>query len=430
MSKRVSLVGLYSFAVLSFGTVLWACRGPGDLEGIDSETLAQRLVVLSRDNQIDLKSDARVETVVSTIRQRGPTGLDALLLRHDEMVANPESAKDGSLARMELLVEKVAAQRFASRSRLFWYTSLEEAQEEASRTGRPILSLRLLGRLDEELSCANSRFFRTTLYPDPLVSQQLRERFVLHWKPVRDVPVMTIDFGDGRFLRQPITGNSLHMVLNSEGEPIEAMPGLVSPAEFAGWLQESVDLFDQLGNVNDDRYWQQVATHHRDRAARRRSESSMTIGVTENVEQLNPLDRRWAELAASKYPVVLSVQSQELINKLQPAAEDAMPLAVYKAFVETPALRMARESQLFIGRDTAFNLHGLQTKLDDWFGAKPVRNEHSMMSYDELTERIYSEVFLMPLDDPWLGLSPDDRYTALENGGRVESIAATGVDAR
>ena len=44
--------------------------------------------------------------------------------------------------------------------------------------------LRLLGRLDDELSCANSRFFRTALDANAEVSAYLREHYVLtlqHW---------------------------------------------------------------------------------------------------------------------------------------------------------------------------------------------------------------------------------------------------------
>ena len=54
---------------------------------------------------------------------------------------------------------------------LHWFTDLRLASAEAQRTRRPILSLRLLGRLDEELSCANSRFFRKLLYPDPAINK-------------------------------------------------------------------------------------------------------------------------------------------------------------------------------------------------------------------------------------------------------------------
>lgn len=61
-----------------------------------------------------------------------------------------------------------------------WHLDLDTAIQEARRTQRPILSLALLGRLDEEMSCANSRFFRLTLYPHPDVAGMM-QRFVLHW---------------------------------------------------------------------------------------------------------------------------------------------------------------------------------------------------------------------------------------------------------
>src|SRR5262245_24965907 len=98
--------------------------------------------------------------------------------------------------------------------------------EIPKRPGRPILQLRLLGRFDEEMSCANSRFFRTTLYPDATVSRLLAERFTLCWHSVRPVPKVTIDFGDGRTLERTLTGNSAHLVLDARGRPVDALPGL------------------------------------------------------------------------------------------------------------------------------------------------------------------------------------------------------------
>ena len=38
----------------------------------------------------------------------------------------------------------------------------------------------MLGHLDDDLSCANSRMFRTILYPDRTVAALLRDRFVLY----------------------------------------------------------------------------------------------------------------------------------------------------------------------------------------------------------------------------------------------------------
>lgn len=116
-----------------------------------------------------------------------------------------------------------------------WHTDLEQALAQARRTRRPVLSLRLLGNFDEELTCANSRFFKRMLHPEPRVARLLREAFVLHWQSVRPVPIVTIDFGD-RTITKPLTGNSLHLVLDPAGRPVDALPGLFDPETFARLL--------------------------------------------------------------------------------------------------------------------------------------------------------------------------------------------------
>ena len=149
---------------------------------------------------------------------RSPAVLDAYLRAHGA-AASPE-------------LDRLCGQFHAHTALLYWFTDLRAAQAEARRTRRPILSLRLLGRLDEELSCANSRFFRRLLYPDARINRLLRERFVLHWQSVRPVPIVTIDFGDGRRVRRTLTGNSLHLILDANGNVLDALPGLVSPDVF------------------------------------------------------------------------------------------------------------------------------------------------------------------------------------------------------
>src|SRR4029453_9263171 len=122
-------------------------------------------------------------------------------------------------------------------------TDLEQAKAEAARRGRPILSLRMLGKLTDEYSCANSRFFRTSLYSNKEISEFLRVNFVLHWQSVRPVPKVTIDFGDGRKLERTLTGNSAHYVLASDGTPLDVLPGLYSPLAFRQWAWEAANLY-------------------------------------------------------------------------------------------------------------------------------------------------------------------------------------------
>ena len=86
------------------------------------------------------------------------------------------------------MIDETGGQKYCTASRIFWYTDFQAATRAAQASGKPILSLRMLGKLTDEYSCANSRFFRTTLYANAEISNLLREKFVLHWSSVRPVP--------------------------------------------------------------------------------------------------------------------------------------------------------------------------------------------------------------------------------------------------
>ena len=160
---------------------------------------------------------------VAALRAFGPPALDALLARYDR-APTPELADE---------IDAVAGQRYATVSRLYWYTDLAAAEQAARTRHVPILSLRMLGNLGEDLSCANSRLFRATLYANADVSAYLRDHFVLHWSSERPVPRVTIDFGDGKHrLVRTTTGNSAHYVLDEDGRVLDVLPGLYTPAAF------------------------------------------------------------------------------------------------------------------------------------------------------------------------------------------------------
>ncbi len=137
---------------------------------------------------------------------------------------------------------------------MYWYTDLEEAEAAAKTSGKPILSLQLLGRLDTELSCSNSQFFRVALYPNSEISQELIENFILHWQTVRPLRKVTIDFGDGRKLEITITGNSIHYILDSSGGPIDPIPGLYGLKAFLKQLKQAEVIAAVLSNRSGTEY--------------------------------------------------------------------------------------------------------------------------------------------------------------------------------
>lgn len=329
----------------------------------------------------------------------GPKGLEAVLRNYDHMKARLDSAATAeeaaalraALESFEAVVDQVAGQRDATVSRLYWYTDLERAKAAAGESGKPILSLRMLGKLTDEFSCANSRYFRTTLYANKEISDFLRDNFVLHWQSVRPVPRVTIDFGDGRKLQRTVTGNSAHYVLTSDGEPLDVLPGLYSPQEFLAWLHCTRALSaDYLAATDVTEREDTLTAYHRNRLA------------ALNTEEFRPQDVR------------LDDASVALIRRENPTAFDANRIAISKSRVEDPILRLVQRLEGSIAEDTARNETQLHRKIHQWYLAGEVTGD-----YDALNERVYRELFLTPSSDPWLGLAQPDVYTALDNGGIV-----------
>jgi hypothetical protein len=186
--------------------------------------------------------------LIAKLRERGPSALDELFELRYQLESAAKQERDPSrltqlsqqIGRLDDTIDQVGMQRYCSRSQLFWYTDFDQAKKAASSSGKPILTLRLLGKLNEDFSCANSRFFRTTLYANEEISGFLREHFILHWQSVRPVPKVTIDFGDGRKLERTLTGNSIHYILTPNGEVVDALPGLYGPKAFLEQITEGL----------------------------------------------------------------------------------------------------------------------------------------------------------------------------------------------
>jgi hypothetical protein len=77
--------------------------------------------------------------------------------------------------------------------------------------------------------------------------------------------------------------------------------------------------------------------------------------------------------------------------------------------------RLLNRFRELIALDTVRNEYLMHTKLYVWLLKDPVRNDVA-----KLNEKVYTNLFLTPKSDPWLGLFSADVYTALDNGGVVK----------
>jgi hypothetical protein len=461
--RQVVTVGL----VLSVAAASWngaktavACGGYG---GISAEVLAA------------IADQADSPATVEKLRSAGPEALEALLTLRQQMqrqmetlLKNQDSPQRTSemqqlarrQSRLDALIDQVGMQRYCSRSGLYWYTDLEKAKAAARSSGKPILSLRMLGNLNEDFSCANSRFFRTTLYANSEISRALKDNYVLHWKSVRPVPRVTIDFGDGRKLERTLTGNSIHYILTPDGEVVEALPGLYGPQAFLQKISDGASLARRLAAMPPGERAAALAAYHAEQfrtvgdqfvtdlakvaAARAPAggpkDQVLTAVAANNIAR--PKGRVETPLVAAAVPAAtyaadlsspeeiqdeatwnaiaavhaveaeLDQASRELIRSENPMAAVAGRIAMTKRMVEDPMLRLVRTLQQTIALDTVRNEYQLHRRIHQWLADASYRPE-----VDVLNERVYGELFLTPSSDPWLGLAPADVYTALPNGG-------------
>jgi hypothetical protein len=434
MKTKTVLVRVWAALTLaaapSFDATVNACSG--DYEN--------HLLVLARQAVSVDKSVA--SAAIASLRAAGPEGLKALLdthasliatkaQRHPLLVLTPDSADNSEWERLRAALDSVGQQRDCHASQLYWFTDLDQAKAAAKAQGKPILSLRLLGKLDEEFSCANSRFFRTTLYANRNVGEFLRDSFILHWKSVRPVPRLTIDFGDGRKIERTITGNSIHYVLDAEGRPIDALPGLYGPRAFLSGLGLAKDAADRYALQSPESREKFLRQYHRDRLAaiatqwsndlarigRPFANSSVTQAEIPREMGVQMDDAAWGKIAVLHAEENrLDASSVVLIAaKNPPSAAEASRRARAKSFVEDPLIRTIKNLERSISEDTVRNEYLLHSKIHEWFatGAAPDDTE-------KLNAKVYADLFLTPDSDPWLGLVPPDTFTALENNGLAQ----------
>jgi hypothetical protein len=259
------------------------------------------------------------------------------------------------------------------------------------------------------------------------------------------VPVVTIDFGDGRILRRTVTGNSIHYVLDAEGRVVDALPGLYGPAAFLRGLGEAASLANTVKDLADSDRESSLRQYHEEHArsiAQRLHADLKTLGIdTPSTATTTFDDVTWGRIAdlhcgdasLDQASIEMIRRQQEELHRpfaVQPVAmgfalnngvprpaalarpaEFAGQIAISKGIVEDPILRLVRTFESSIALDTVRNEYLLHRTIHEWLAAGDVP------PVDQLNARVYADLFLTPDGDPWLGLAPTDAYTALDRGG-------------
>jgi hypothetical protein len=404
------------------------------------------------------------DAAIAELRAAGQPGLDAFVAASATLV-NQSSPEE--VTRFRGVLDRVCRQRDCYTSHLYWYTDLAQAEAAAHAAGKPILSLRLLGNLDDELSCANSRFFRTTLYANAKVARVLHDQFVLHWSSERPVPKITVDFGDGRKICSTVTGNSAHYLLAADGTPLDVLPGLYSPDAFLAQLAEMHGFAQRYAGARPSSRALVLSQYHQaqfQRVALRRDDElsrigvipavarqnqwnvdgvSVTLAVPEQIVEMKtvaevkaptppppPVSAAKAAMAAMSKGVVeikilpdLGQPIQELAssewknmaaNHVQDVHFDEPSLALMREKAASLDARMLTNLKRTVAEDTLRDELDFHLRIHQWFANSP-----TPVRFEALNQRIYAELFLTPASDPWLGMLQDEAFSAVAGGGVI-----------
>ncbi|MCB9231679.1 MAG: hypothetical protein H6581_08450 [Bacteroidia bacterium] len=404
-----------------------------------------------------VSTDAQeAKEAIAQLRSLGPEGIELFIAAHEEEFLQKDR---NQILSLHQTLDQIAGQKDSWYAQLYWYTDLTQAKLAAQKEQKPILSLRMLGNLTDDLSCANSRMFRTVLYANSAVSKFMRENYILHWSSERPVPVVTIDYGDGRVLKRTITGNSIHYILDPNGKPLDAIPGMNTPESFLAQLQKGEALYQQVKGLEATEAREIILAFHqteREKIAAFARENEISVEPAPDplasalsAERFTmskarvemPILRQVADLN----PVKIPSMGRQLDGNvpLDPwgliEGENGKELALWQKLAADYGLKMkiddnsralfkAKDPQKYANEialeqdikvieegtpvETVRNEIMQHLRLHDWFIANDYQD-----ALGQLNTSVYREIFLTPRSDVWLGLVPDNVFPALDEGG-------------
>jgi hypothetical protein len=230
------------------------------------------------------------------------------------------------------------------------------------------------------------------------VSNYINQNFEAAWEMVRPVPIVRIDFGNGRTATRTLHGNVASYVCARDGQVMDILPGIYQPAAYTAALEPP----RALTGVHPDRrpqYWQD---YHRDRAQALRNPPAP---VAPRVAQAPPrLDRGKGSFERPLEMQVLQARMAEQLARAALAANRGPNGAA------APRPRNAAELAAWqpLAADTLLNETERRLQIHDRLAATvgAVRPE-------QIKTWLYRDVLHADLDDPFMGLG-DDMFADFE----------------
>jgi hypothetical protein len=191
------------------------------------------------------------------------------------------------------------------------------------------------------------------LFSNKQISDYINNNFEPVWQTVRPVPIVHIDFGNGKVLTRTLHGNIATYLCNDAGQVLDILPGIYQPVAYMDRLQQ----FKMLANY---------------------------AGKATTGEQLAYRLVSYHKTMAKQLAQTVAGSSSEAGSTGTPNLNSSAELANWKALIE----------------DTRVNETDRRGQIHTMLAVAKLTSPRAV------TKWLYKEVLHADLDDPYLGLGP------------------------
>jgi len=221
------------------------------------------------------------------------------------------------------------------------------------------------------------------LFSQERVANFINQAFEPVWESVRPVPIVRIDFGDGKVLTRTLHGNILTSICTPSGLVVDALPGIYTETEYLTQLNLLCAVAKNTKAWTEGRRDFLVRAYHRGQAQALKKNGKP--GQTAIAKTLVPITKSLIETPVElallpTLPII--VPQPQASHRAKPALTAAEDVAGWKELQEDTQLNE---------RTRRLQIHELLA------GTGLVRPE-------KVTRPIYKDVLHADLDDPYLGL--------------------------
>jgi hypothetical protein len=245
--------------------------------------------------------------------------------------------------------------------------------------------------------------------------------FVACWQTVRPVPLVTIQFGDGRTLKRTLGGNTVIEVCLPDGRVVDSFPGVYVPEDFLAEARQSLEFVRTLSPApTDAALKQEVIAWHKARL-REMGPARVAISLEKSMVEspllralrANPTIRPTTDLLVrelGRAPVILGDEAdyREAFTRISGLMEDVSK--------QPATVEQLRQRLLFLPdghRPTPEQLGEMALRIDSRTNINWVRPAVHLLfaALDHLPgdrecrDLVFRQLLHIPIDDPYLGLA-------------------------